>query len=132
MRYVVLLATFLSLVWFPWPITVVLMVVSSMFVPLSGIVFGVLFDMVYAPVGAVSMPLGVLWGSAAIHAEGEKVMTDLWSDRAQWLFRVRRTAHGGQTSCSTLAPFLSSLVCRAGNSAPNRSAVLRARFHFLA
>lgn len=65
MRYVVLLATFLSLVWFPWPITVVLMVVSSIFVPLSGIVFGVLFDMVYAPVGAVSMPLGVLWGSAA-------------------------------------------------------------------
>lgn len=65
MRYCVLVATFLSLVWLPWPITLVLMIASSISIPLSGIVFGVLFDMVYAPVGAVGIPLGVLWGSVA-------------------------------------------------------------------
>ena len=65
MRYVLLVATFLSLVWLPWPITVVLMVASSISLPLSGIVFGVLIDMLYAPVGAVGIPPGVLWGSVA-------------------------------------------------------------------
>ena len=65
MRFVLLVATFLSLVWLPWPITVVLMVASSISLPLSGIVFGVLIDMLYAPVGAVGIPLGVLWGSVA-------------------------------------------------------------------
>lgn len=65
MRYSILLATFLSLVWLPWPITVALMVASSISLPISGIVFGVLFDLVYAPIGAVGLPLGVLWGAGA-------------------------------------------------------------------
>jgi hypothetical protein len=65
MRYGFLIATFLSLVWLPWPITLALMIVSSVSFPLSGIVFGVLFDMIYAPVGALGIPLGVLWGGVA-------------------------------------------------------------------
>lgn len=65
MRYGILVATFLSLVWLPWPLTLLLMIISSISIPLSGIVFGVLFDMVYAPVGAVGIPLGVLWGGTA-------------------------------------------------------------------
>lgn len=63
MRAVILVATFLSLVWLPWPMTVVLMVVASISFPLSGIAFGILFDLLYAP--AAGIPLGLLWGSAA-------------------------------------------------------------------
>lgn len=64
-RYLVLLATFLSLFWLPWQCTVVFMLVASVFFPLSGIVFGVLFDVLYAPLGFVGLPLGILWGATA-------------------------------------------------------------------
>ena len=65
MRYCVLLVTLLSFFWLPWQLTVLLMIVSSVFFPLAGVVFGVLFDVIYAPVGFVDVPLGIVWGAAA-------------------------------------------------------------------
>lgn len=64
-RYVILAATFLSVLWMPWPITVMLMTISSMLLPVAGIIFGVMFDMIYAPVGAIGIPLGIMWGASA-------------------------------------------------------------------
>jgi hypothetical protein len=65
MRAIVLLATCISFVWLPWQWTVFLMVLASTSVPLAGIVFGVLLDLVYAPVGISSVPLGALFGVMA-------------------------------------------------------------------
>ncbi len=65
MRYGVLLLTLLSFFWLPWQLTVLLMIVSSVFYPLAGVVFGVLFDVMYAPVGFVGLPLGIVWGIVA-------------------------------------------------------------------
>lgn len=64
-RYLVLGVTFLSLFWLPWPFTVFLMFLASVFVPLAGIVFGVLLEVLYAPVGFIGVPIGVLWGALA-------------------------------------------------------------------
>jgi hypothetical protein len=64
-RPVLLLATFLSLVWMPWPVTIVFMVLTSIFIPISGIVFGLLLDIFYAPLGVSSLPYGLMWGSLA-------------------------------------------------------------------
>lgn len=65
MRAVLIVFTAISLVWLPWQWTVGFMIVVSTMVPLAGIVFGVLIDLVYAPVGIASLPLGVLWGAVA-------------------------------------------------------------------
>jgi len=64
-RYAVLLVTFLSLFWLPWQYSVVFMLIASTFFPLSGILFGVLFDVLYAPLGFVGLPLGIVWGATA-------------------------------------------------------------------
>ncbi len=64
-RPLLLVATLISLTWMPWPVTVVCMILSSIFMPLSGIVFGVIADLFYAPYGSTFLPYGLLWGVAA-------------------------------------------------------------------
>lgn len=62
---VLLIATALSLVWLPWPITIACMLAASVRVPLAGIIFGVLLDVFYAPFGAVHLPIGICVGALA-------------------------------------------------------------------
>lgn len=64
-RAILILATCISFVMLPWQFTVVMMVVLSTTIPLAGIIVGVLIDLVYAPVGISSVPLGVLFGVVA-------------------------------------------------------------------
>lgn len=64
-RPILLIATALSLFWMPWTITIACMVLTSIFMPISGIVFGLLLDIFYAPFGVSTLPYGLMWGSAA-------------------------------------------------------------------
>ncbi len=65
MRGILIVLACISFVSLPWQWTVGFMIVVSTSVPLAGIVFGVLLDLVYAPVGVGSVPLGVLFGLLA-------------------------------------------------------------------
>lgn len=53
---------------FPWPATLILIVIASGFVPLSGIVLGVLADSLYGAPGAFPFPLASLVGLIACGA----------------------------------------------------------------
>jgi hypothetical protein len=64
-RAILILATCISFVALPWQFTVLMMVVLSTSIPLAGIIVGVLLDLVYAPVGVSSLPLGVMFGALA-------------------------------------------------------------------
>ncbi len=65
MRGILILLTCISFVALPWQWTVASMILVSTSVPLAGIIFGVLLDLAYAPVGVGSVPLGTLYGLLA-------------------------------------------------------------------
>ena len=65
MRFVVPTIAMLSVFWFPWPLTVILLFAASIFVPLSGLVIGVLADVVYGASLVSGMPYGTLVGITA-------------------------------------------------------------------
>jgi hypothetical protein len=65
MRGILIALTCLSFVALPWQWTVAFMIALSTSIPLAGIIVGVLLDLVYAPVGIGSVPLGILYGLVA-------------------------------------------------------------------
>lgn len=61
-RTVLLIACLFSLVWMPWPITLVVLAGSSIVWPIIGLVVGLCADALYAPhIG--TMPIGLVWGT---------------------------------------------------------------------
>lgn len=68
MRFAVPVIALLSVFWFPWPLTVVLLFAASLFVPLSGLVIGVLADVVYGASLVSGIPYGTVAGIAAFVA----------------------------------------------------------------
>ena len=63
-RFVIILAAFLSPFFFPFPATLVLMFAAATLVPPVALVIGVLVDALYLAPGAVALPWGTLWGVA--------------------------------------------------------------------
>ncbi len=55
----------ISLFWFPWLVTLVLMFVASLFFPFSGIIIGILADGVYGASVTSGIPYGTLAGVLA-------------------------------------------------------------------
>jgi len=58
----------LSLFLFPWPVSLALIAVAALFLPLSGIILGALFDALYLAPGAAFLPYMTLYGLAATAA----------------------------------------------------------------
>ncbi len=65
MRIVVPAIALLSVFWFPWPLTLILLFAASLFVPLSGLLIGVLADVVYGASLVSGIPYGTLAGIIA-------------------------------------------------------------------
>ena len=65
MRIVVPAIALLSVFWFPWPLTLILLFVASLFVPLSGLLIGVLADVVYGASLVSGIPYGTVAGIIA-------------------------------------------------------------------
>lgn len=63
-RAILLVACLLSLLWMPWPITLLLLAGSSIVWPLIGLIVGLCADALYAPLSGAIMPIGLVWGSA--------------------------------------------------------------------
>ncbi len=68
MRLAVPVIAVLSVFWFPWSLTMVLLFAASLFVPLSGLVIGVLADVVYGASLVSGIPYGTVVGIAAFVA----------------------------------------------------------------
>ena len=64
-RIIVVLLALLSPFIFPWPLTLALVALASCFVPLAGILAGVLADAAYYSKGAALFPLATLAGIGA-------------------------------------------------------------------
>ena len=60
-RYIVLVSSLLSLFWFPYPFTLVLSFVASLFFPPWALFIGFLSDLLYLPSGA--WPTATLLGA---------------------------------------------------------------------
>lgn len=65
MRYVFLALALLSIFFFPYPLTVLLSFVASLYVPIAGLLIGILADLVYYTPHASSLPLATMYGAAA-------------------------------------------------------------------
>jgi len=65
MRFLAPVLALVSLFWFPWVITLVLMFVASIFFPLSGLLIGIFADSVYGASITSGIPYGTLTGIAA-------------------------------------------------------------------
>ncbi len=57
--------SFISVVFFPWPLTAVLVIASSLSVPLLPLAVGMFFDTLYYTPQATSLPLAALLGALA-------------------------------------------------------------------
>lgn len=55
----------ISLFWFPWLVTLILMFVASFFFPFSGLIIGILADSVYGASITSGIPYGTLAGILA-------------------------------------------------------------------
>lgn len=58
----VALATFLSALWLPWPMTAVLAVAAALWLPLLPLATGILLDALYYAPGTAWFPYGTLLG----------------------------------------------------------------------
>lgn len=65
MRFVLPVLALISLFWFPWVCTLVFMFAASMFLPLSGLVIGILADSIYGASITSGIPYGTLAGIIA-------------------------------------------------------------------
>lgn len=64
-RVAIVLLAALGVLWFPWPLTLVLIVVSGVAVPISALVLGIAVDVLYHPFSLTVLPYGVLVGTGA-------------------------------------------------------------------
>lgn len=64
-RVAIVILAALGVLWFPWPLTLVLIIASGMVFPLSALVLGLTVDMLYHPFSFTVVPYGVLVGVAA-------------------------------------------------------------------
>lgn len=62
-RVLLLVFCLLSLVWMPWPFTLVLLAASSIVWPVIGLVVGLCADALYGALAGASVPIGLVWGS---------------------------------------------------------------------
>ena len=65
MNILAILVPLVSLVFFPWPLTIVLALVSAVYEPLMPLSIGLLADMLYYTVGSGHLPMAALSGLVA-------------------------------------------------------------------
>ena len=63
MRVLLLVTTFASVILFPWPITIIFVLASSFFEPLTPLVIGIFSDTLYYSPHAYVVPLYTLSGA---------------------------------------------------------------------
>ncbi len=64
-RAIFILASVLSIFFFPYPATLLLSFLASLFLPVIGVATGALVEIIYATPQATSYPIGLLLGAAA-------------------------------------------------------------------
>lgn len=62
MRYILLAFSFLSVFWFPYPVTLILAFAASLFFPWAAVVVGLLSDLLYYSPKAAPFPYMALVG----------------------------------------------------------------------
>lgn len=65
LRAAVITIAAVGLFWFPWPLTLALIVLSGLFLPVSALVLGLATDVLYHPFSLGVMPYGVIVGIVA-------------------------------------------------------------------
>ncbi len=64
-RVAIVILAALGVLWFPWPLTLLLIVASGIAFPISALVLGLAVDVLYHPFSLSVVPYGVLVGIAA-------------------------------------------------------------------
>jgi len=67
-RGIFTLLTFISVILFPWPLTAILTLAPSFYVPLLPLAVGIFSDSLYYVPQASTLPLGTLFGAVATGA----------------------------------------------------------------
>ncbi len=64
-RVAIVILAALGVLWFPWPLTLLLILASGVVVPVSALVLGIAVDVLYHPFSFAVVPYGVLIGVLA-------------------------------------------------------------------
>lgn len=86
-RSIFILAPLPALLVFPAPFSIVLVGIATLLFPPAGVLYGTLADALYYAPGAASVPLGVIYGTAA--SIGGVLISRFVRTRVTWFSRYQ-------------------------------------------